>query len=651
VRLAHKCAVALFAVALGACGGQAPPAPIGSPSPAASGPSGEGLQAFKDGLSALVIPAAGTTDLLSDRLTAAFDLGGSLGAKADVILALLASADRAAYAKLPVVAIPSSRASPSGGVVTAAYFPVVPVPPKAPPPTTEVMFALPGLLDSVGRPGASTKHSGPDSATATVQSDGMTATSTMSTTIDAAIIGSAAALTVTRAIHSTVADEASGSILIDASEAYSVVGRMDVCPTTAGLSIARLEQTINVDATTNAGALGRVGTHSTGSIKTSSDFRGQVDNSATLGGVTQDYAHDEHWTRTAAAEGGPEAKHEGALDVAFTGIGAGVPAEHEFSVDLGDFSGVDGKIKASGDITQQMINSTAIGAAWDYATIDQAFVAAQRLWRNSRCVMVAVPKYNAESQLEVSLQGVEAHIELVDQDSITPFDAALRHRFGQGVTAGLEATLDGKEKLTPSSIAKPPGTLTYTAPGKKGQKARVRMTSTSKQGIGILVIVFDTGSLYEVAATSRWTGNGFAIVATFEAARLTPTDVPGHYTGSATLNWVVEESDPPAQCAKRRVTLTSRVDLVGQLAENGELTVDVTYQTVTGDWYWTVTGTTSDCSVGSHEVLGWKPSPLKLTVRAAGAASTRPQTLVDSYFAQLNLPGAAEVVVTEVAQP
>jgi hypothetical protein len=441
-------------------------------------------------------------------------------------------------------------------------------------------------------------------------------------------------------------EDASGTVVIKSTEAHTVVGTMNVCPTSAGLSVAKLEQTITLDATTMAGALGRVGTHSTGNIKSSSDFRGQVDDSATLGGVAQDYVHNEQWTRTAAAEAGPEAKHEGAIDVAYTGIGAGVPAEHDFTVNLGDFSSADGTVHSSGDATQQMINSTPIGAAWDYATMDQAFVAAQRLWRNSRCVMIAVPKYGAESPLEVAVQEIESHTEEVDQASENPFEAALRHRFGQSVSAPIEARLSGKEKLTPTSIAKPPGTLTYTAPNKDGQTARVRMKAISRQGIGILVIAFTTGRQYEVATKSYWEGANLTYTASIQKAKLTPTNTPGHYSGTATVDWVVEELTPEPGCPKHRTTFTSQADLAGQLGTDGQLTVDITYKVAVDEWR-----THRDCTFPtSWQILSFTPATISYIVPPSGGRSLKSQKLIDTYTSALNFSGSVEIEVTPSAE-
>lgn len=326
------------------------------------------------------------------------------------------------------------------------------------------------------------------------------------------------------------------------------MAEFDVCPTAEGDSIASLDQVLTFETTTHAGRLGRVGTHSTASVDTASDFRGKVDDSATLGTVTQNYHQDEQWIRTAAAADGPEARHEGAFEVTFNGIDAGVPGAQGSEPTPGDFSAVEGTFDMSGDATQENIAEAGVSAAFDFATMAPAFVAAEILWRNSRCVMVAVPEYGAESEFEVRHQGFPFHTEKVDKGSETPFEARLKHRFGQTVTATIEAELAGKEQLTPSSIAQPPGTLTYTAPDEDAEKATVKMTSTSKQGIGILAIAFDVRvQRYEVTIVRETTGGPWdpttlTLTAVIEPGERGVLEGNGRASGSElTFDWMAQQ--------------------------------------------------------------------------------------------------------------
>ena len=150
--------------------------------------------------------------------------------------------------------------------------------------------------------------------------------------------------------------------------------------------------------------------------------------------------------------------------------------------------------------------------------------------------MVTSPTYGVESEFVPS--GLPAHTEDVDQGSSTPFDAGLKHRFDAKLTATIEAVLfDGKEKVTPSSIAKPPGTLTYEAPAEDGKDAVVKLTSTSRMGIGVLVLKFHTGAQkLKVSIEGSMTTSGLGVSYT---TKLTVKDLvfeklpDGTYAGSA----------------------------------------------------------------------------------------------------------------------
>jgi hypothetical protein len=194
--------------------------------------------------------------------------------------------------------------------------------------------------------------------------------------------------------------------------------------------------------------------------------------------------------------------------VTFNGIAAGSPAARVSSPAPGDFAAVEFAVDMSGDATQETINEAGVEAAYDFSTMAPAFVAAETLWRNSRCVFVAIPEWEAMSPLEVRSQGSIDHSENVEPDSETPFVVDVQHRFGQSVvTPRLEAKLGGDESLEPETIEKPPGRLTYTAPSDEGGKGTVRMTSTSRQGIGILAVDFEVGVQgYEVTLVRKTSG-------------------------------------------------------------------------------------------------------------------------------------------------
>ena len=64
---------------------------------------------------------------------------------------------------------------------------------------------------------------------------------------------------------------------------------------------------------------------------------------------------------------------------------------------------------------------------------------------------------------------------------------------GSEIAAKLLAELTGEESVDPASLAKTPGTLTYTAPGEKGKSATILLTATSRRGIAKLELTANTG--------------------------------------------------------------------------------------------------------------------------------------------------------------
>ena len=555
---------------IGGCGGQ-PPAQSGAIT-TSDGPTGQGAEELAAALDGLVLPAP-ETHLQRDRLMNAVDFSGALGEQAEDILTLLSDSERAAYAEMPEVTPESFGTLPNRAIVTAAYVPdapqaaehAIPQPPGAPPPTVFVLILLPGVLDAVGREGLGSQTFGPFSASASSASGGMTATSQLSTTGTATISGSVVTLEIVQGVASSVVVDAGGEVVLTKTENHKVTVRFDVCPDAAGVSSAELTQNFSLDATTNIGAGGRVGTHSTGRIVSSSSFRGQVDDSANLGSVSQDYEVEEEWQRTAAAEGGPEARRGGEYGAAMSGIKAGAPGSDGGGISVGNFSGASFESHMSGDATAENITSSVVSAAFDYAFIVDAYVEAEQLWQNSRCVMVAVEEYNAESELDVQNQGHIAHTEEVEPGSETSFEAAVKHRFSQSVSAELKAELSGPEKLDPEEIAAPPGTLTYTAPDEEGKTGTVRMTSTSRQGIGKLSIEFSGAKKLKVTidATSTITSFGTSYITELSVpAMLLTKQEDGTWQGSgpatSTVTYVGAEMCPTPYTETGTMTLRAR---------------------------------------------------------------------------------------------
>ena len=469
-------------------------------------------------------------DTERDQLADTLGLDASLGANADQVLALVATSEDAARAEEEKT-LPTARSTGQAvdAVAVPANLPVAPVPP----PEDDVRQLLPGVVSNVGLPGSGSRHDGPTAFMATRTSGGLTGTTTMTNTIDAAINGSVATLQVGRTVHSVVSDIATGATVFEESREYQIGGQIDVCPSIAGVVDASVTNSFNASTTTTAGPGGGVGSSATGSFTSTSAFQGQVDDQANLGAVSQDYKHDEMFKRTTAVSGGPATTDEGAFGVTATGVKNGVPATHAWSLSLGDWSAASGSSSLSGSATQKMLDSTAFSAALDYTTIDASFVAAQRRWRNGACVVVTSPTYNVETQPG---GGGGDNIEEVAKGSTTQFQIGLRHRFGATLTASIAASLDsGQVSLSPDSIDKPPGTMTYVAPSEDGKDATVRFTSTSKQGIGILTLIFHTGAKelqVSISGSMTTTGLGVSYVTTLNAAKVVLTkQADGTYLG------------------------------------------------------------------------------------------------------------------------
>ena len=102
-----------------------------------------------------------------------------------------------------------------------------------------------------------------------------------------------------------------------------MAGELDACPNAAGLVPASLEITNDEDATTFAAAGGQGGSHATGHSQSSSQFQGTVDDTATLGRVSQDLFARREVQADRDADG-PSTK-EGSMSFGLSGINDGVP--------------------------------------------------------------------------------------------------------------------------------------------------------------------------------------------------------------------------------------------------------------------------------------------------------------------------------------
>jgi hypothetical protein len=259
-----------------------------------------------------------------------------------------------------------------------------------------------------------------------------------------------------------------------------------------------------------------------------------------------------------------------------------------------DANSVAGTFNATGNGAETASRSVAWTLALDAYALDGAYQSAQKLWRNGRCVMVTAPGYNAETPIEVASQQKSQHDEEVDVSSETKFAVNLKHRFAGGalsqpVTAALT---NGAKTLEPGRLGSVPAALTYKAPDEEDKQATAELKSTSKRGIGTLVLSFHTlgskltleikGNLTLPVAPLRYVGTFTLGPATFEKRDATTS------TSEAPVNVVLHVEGLPFACA---ITFTGRgtTGLVATMEQRGN------------DAVWVVRG---DPLVGSETLSG-----------------------------------------------
>ncbi len=221
------------------------------------------------------------------------------------------------------------------------------------------------------------------------------------------------------------------------------------------------------------------------------------------------------------------------------------------------------KVDRTGDATADQIGDAAGSAAVDWATIDASFVEAQKLWRDTRCVIVTAPTYIPVGAYANNAR--PTHTEDVATGSTTEFEVGTGHRFDQKVTALIKATLDGKESLDPKEVPKPPGTLTYVASSEDDQTAIVDLMSTSKQGIGRQRLLFHTSDeKLKVGITGKMTTSGLGVSDTTTVSVsgiLLTKQSDGSFLGSAPVSTKIHLNGDipcPAPFKEQGGTLTLR---------------------------------------------------------------------------------------------
>jgi hypothetical protein len=272
-------------------------------------------------------------------------------------------------------------------------------------------------------------------------------------------------------------------VLHELVDDQTLVLAIDVCPNAAGSVPASLNKHRNTVSKTTGGSV-------TTLVSTATEtFTGQVNDSATLSSVREEF-HDESSTTTVAADGSTSA---GGYNASLTNVTWG--AGESGATGGFDAAGVRGDVSTSGDMSADAASrETGWALSVDKAILDPAWKAAQKLWRNGRCVVIGAPDYNAETPLAVSAQDQTQHDEEVDVGSTTKFAIKVRQRFDSSALNQpvLGDLISGDKKLEPSRLESGTGSLSYLAPDEQDKQATARMRSTSKRGIGTLVLAFHT---------------------------------------------------------------------------------------------------------------------------------------------------------------
>ena len=414
---------------------------------------------------------------------------------------LVGQAEAAAAAQHP---IPHGLGREAGVRATLAAFRSFPAP------YAEFQTILVGGVAAIGLSGPNPYHEDLGTDKATQAAGGMTAVSERHTVMDATFAGSDVKVELDTDITTSVTDTASGDPVMTETRRATIAGELDGCPSAAGLVPGSLVVSSTEDASTFPGPGGRVGVHATGSQKRSSTFQGTSDDSATLGSVTQSFMSDEQYQRTASAAGGPDANQEGSVSFTASGINDGVPTGAEFAPTIGDWSSATTSGTTSGTVTPGMTGRLAGTAGSDYAIIQAAYAEAQKVWRDTRCVIVTAPGYIPD--FAFANNNKPTHTEEVVKGSTTTFQVGLGHRFGQKVDASIATTLEGDVSLDPDQVDHAPGTMTYVAPNEDGKDGVTRFESVSRQGIGRLTLTFHTGSkALKVSIDGTMTTSGFGV--------------------------------------------------------------------------------------------------------------------------------------------
>ena len=403
------------------------------------------------------------TDARFESFLSDLDLKGTYGARADVILGQLERTRTAVIGQ-------RRSSSATGGarlaslVASLGVF-IVPEFADTLAKSLDEFTRKSGTLNLAGRPYSSTDE---DENTTT------TTNLNIADTISSA--GARVTLTMHWTLFTITKDKKSGAVLAQINDNRTMVGAITVCPDAQGAAAASLDVGAQYTGIKNGVVTTRSGTSSTG-------FTGRVDDSANLKTVEQTTQDKQSWENTSGS-----GDYDANLAATWSFQGS--------SNVMGnlDQSSFKGGFNTNGDGASKTKESAWTFTLDAYALTD-AYKEAQRLWRNGRCVMVTAPDYKAETPIAVAEQEKSQHDEKVDISSETKFSVNLKHRFGGGaISAATTTSLSGDKTITPSRVDGGSGALTYKAPDEDDKKATLQLKTTSKRGIGTLVLDFHTGA-------------------------------------------------------------------------------------------------------------------------------------------------------------
>jgi len=414
---------------------------------------------------AVVAPGADVADQPFEDLVAQLDLRKTYTARADEITEQIRKtrAAVATAARRPSAATGGPRLA--SVVRSAGTFSV---------PLFAIDFAE--SLDDLTKKGGSRElKSDPYTST----EDGSTTTTRTTLTVTETFTASGARVTarVVWSYKTTTVDKATSATLVDMTDERTLNGAIDVCPDAAGDVPGSLDTRSALVARTTAGTTTRT---STGT----STFRGSVDDQAALRSVAQQNKVEASWESSSG-----NGSYSASQSATWNASGAG---EYLGGLDAGS---LNASVTTGGNASAA---DAAKSAGWDMAlsayALEPSYKKAQELWRHGRCVVVDAPDYSAETPIEVSAQEKSQHQEDVDAGSETKFAVRLKHRFAGGALSQptAAAITSGEKKLEPTKLDASGGSLTYTAPDDVDKSATLQLRSTSKRGIGTLVLTFRT---------------------------------------------------------------------------------------------------------------------------------------------------------------